>query len=264
MLRTTISLAVLVASATVAHAGQHKYVGVHPISAKADDGLCYIEVPHVHVYAPKRAKVQYRVVDGYYHFVGDPVAYEYDGPKHSYYGHHPIEITVDAPHTEYCYIDGPHYHGFEPPSDATFKVHAGAYWYIGPFDAYYTTHRKQYVRINKVVAHVDYERPVVEFDAPPIGYMGPVVDVHVGVPAAVVDVHGPVVDVHAPAVEVHVPAPSLEVSFGFGAHVHGGHEVHSHRKHKHYKHKRKHYRSERKYYKKRHKRRHKSKLIKRF
>ena len=63
---------------------------------------------------------QYRDHDGFKYFVGDPVAYGWDGEKHAYYGHHPIPVDalVDGdPDTEWCYIDGPHYHAWAPPPD---------------------------------------------------------------------------------------------------------------------------------------------------
>ena len=47
------------------------------------------------------------------YFVGDPVAYKYDGPKHSYKGPHPIHVEAVVggdPDVEYCYIEGPHFH----------------------------------------------------------------------------------------------------------------------------------------------------------
>jgi hypothetical protein len=231
MIRTTLltltAAAVLAALApAMASAQQVRYSGTHPIPASVDGDFCYIEFPHVHMYQPHEAKTLYRVENGHYHFVGDPVAHGYDGPRHSYYGHHPVVIDPDVhihvgqPVTEFCYLDGPHYHGYEPPPGLTFEVKGGAHWYIGKYPKDYHKHRKGYARINAVYKPVVYERPVVVVDAPPVGYVGPVVEVH-----AV-----------APAVEVHVPVPTIDIHVGVPGVVIGGHRHHKHKKYK--KHKR--------------------------
>src|SRR5262245_9087591 len=75
----------VVAIAAPAEAKHFKYRSRHPFRG----GFCHIEVVHVHAYAPSDARL-YRVVDGEYYFVGDPVPFGYDGPKHSYYGAHPV------------------------------------------------------------------------------------------------------------------------------------------------------------------------------
>lgn len=62
---------------------QVHYVGVHPIPKDQGGGLCYIEGPHIHVYAAPNAKVQFRDHRGAYFFSGDPVAYGWDGPRYS-------------------------------------------------------------------------------------------------------------------------------------------------------------------------------------
>ena len=62
----------------------------------------------------------YRDYDGASFFIGDPVAYGYDGPKHASSGHHPVSVGVvagahyDPDDVEYCYLDGPHYHYYAP------------------------------------------------------------------------------------------------------------------------------------------------------
>jgi hypothetical protein len=235
------------AAPTSADAKQHKYVGIHPVGKAKASGFCYIEVPHVHVYEPVRADVLYRVHDDHYYFVGDPVPYGYDGPKVTYYGHHPVEIefVVGAdPHdhgAEYCYLDGPHHHYFTPGPTAKFEVKGDVYWYVGgpvPKPA-------RLAQINGVYARLDYSPPVVEVE-PPVGYVGAVVEVGVP-PPPVVEAHGAVVagagvSAHAGiGVEVAVPAPSLEVRVGLPGVVveeHHHHDVvyvdrHKHRKHKH-------------------------------
>ncbi len=209
------TLATLALAASPAHAEQVSYAGGHPIPAypgTPDGGYCYIEVPHVHVYTPAEPEVLYRVHDNTYHFVGDPVAYHYDGPKYNYYGHHPIHVDISVDihihnhHTEYCYIDGPHYHDYAPPDDIKFELHGDAYWYIGKFPRKYRRERKQLVRINTVYEPIVYERPVVVVEAPPRGYYGPFIEINVNAP--VVEVRPP--EVRA-GVEVHIPVPTIEV-----------------------------------------------------
>jgi hypothetical protein len=238
MMRMRISLSVaaatlaLAAMTSAAHAKQVKYKGKHPIPKAVEGEFCYIEVPHVHAYEPENGKVLYREHQGYHQFVGDPVAYGYDGPKHSYYGHHPVQVDpsihvdVDVdPVTEYCYLDGPHFHHYTPPADITFELKGGAYWYIGKYPQHYHKHKKVYAPINVVYEPIVYERPVVVVEAP-AGYIGPIVDVHVDAP----EVHVETPRVRA-GIEVHVPVPVIEVGIGVG------HHHHVHHKHKHYKHK---------------------------
>lgn len=240
MMRASILAAITFAAIAflaphAASAGQTKYSGVHPIAASPDGGFCYIEFPHVHVYAPEKVDVLYRVNNDHHHFVGDPVAFGYEGPKHAYYGHHPVVIDlsvhlhVGEPATDYCYIDGPHYHGYQPPPDLTFTLKGDAYWYIGKFPPGYHKHKKRLVAINAVYKLIVYTRPVVVFDAPPVGYVGPVVEVA-----------APVVEVTVPPpraeIEVHLPVPSLEINVGGGVIIDHRHR-HRHRHGKHKKHK---------------------------
>ena len=91
-------------------------------------GICYIEGPHVHIYAAN--KLEYRVHDDDNIFVGDPVAHGWDGPKYTYKGPHPMRIEGD-PNEEYCYIEGPHYHAWAPAEGPDFQVVGGAYFYVG-------------------------------------------------------------------------------------------------------------------------------------
>jgi hypothetical protein len=239
MIQTTLltaARAALLAAALVAFwpaqasAEQIRYSGTHPIPEAVDGEFCYIEFPHVHVYKPKHAATLYRVENDHYHFVGDPVAHGYDGPKYSYYGHHPVVIDPDVhihvgePVTEYCYLDGPHFHGYEPPPGLTFELKGGAHWYIGKYPKPYYNNRKRYARVNAVYTPVVYERPVVEVDAPPVGYVGPVVEVVT-----------PAVEVHAPSVEVHVPVPTIDIHVGGPGVIVGGHRHHKHKKFKKYR-----------------------------
>lgn len=246
MTRTRLSLsiaaAMLVGAAVhsaSAHAAQVKFAGEHPIPDAVEGDFCLIAVPHVHIYEPEHPKVLYRVHNDQYHFVGDPVAYGYDGPKHSYYGHHPVHVEpavyvdVDVePVTEFCYLDGPHFHHYAPPPDITFELKGGAYWYIGKYPKDYHRHKKEYVQINVIYKPIVYVRPVVVV-APPAGYLGPVINVDV-------DVDGPDVVVERPHVrsgidvDVHIPVPTIEVGIGVGV-VGGGHHHHHHGKHKKHK-----------------------------
>jgi len=170
----TLIIAAVVALAGTAHADakhQVRYVGIHPIPKSEGGGICYIEGPHVHVYAAD--KLQYRDHRGENFFVGDPVAYGYtpqDGPRHVYKGHHPIHIDAVVgdgdPQTEWCYIDGPHYHYFAPPEGPEFKVEGDAYFYVGEPPRAYIAGRATYMPINKIYTPIVYERPVIAVDAP--------------------------------------------------------------------------------------------------
>jgi hypothetical protein len=220
---------------------QVRFVGIHPIPKAEGGGICYIEGPHVHIYAAN--KLEYRDHGGDAYFVGDPVAYQYDGPKYSYKGPHPIHVEAVVggdPDVEYCYIEGPHYHYFEPEGP-DFKVVGGAYFYVGDPPQAFIEARPTYVGINTYYRPFVYERPVVEVEAP-IGWIGAraefvtpgvVVEtpgVVVAPGAVVVGHHGRAV-VGAPGVvmgagvDVHVavpPPPSISVGIGVGVGVGGG------------------------------------------
>lgn len=242
-MRTQMTLGLVVLVATTAYAGkgrQTRYVGTHPIPAADGGGFCEIEAPHVHVFAP--SKLEYRAHGKDNFFVGDPVAYGYAGPRHAYKGHHPIHVHAvvgdSEDDVEFCYIDGPHFHGFAPPPavKADFQFVGDTYFFIGDPPPTYVEQRPALVKINAVYQPLRYERPVVTVE-PPSAWIG----VRIGGPAAVVDVRAPGVVVEAPrvraGVEVVVPAPSLEVNIGIGGgvivdgHHHG--RAHGHKKHKH-------------------------------
>jgi hypothetical protein len=214
---------VLVAGAAAADADhgtrQVRYIGVHPIPKSEGDGICYIEGPHVHIYGAD--KLQYRVHDGANYFVGDPVAYGWDGPRYAYKGHHPIQVEAVAggdPDEEWCYIGGPHYHYFPAPDDPEFRLVGNAYFYVGTPPKTYVEARPAMMRINAVYAPLIYDRPIVEVDAP-AGWIGARVDlpgVVVAAPSVVVE--RPRAVVVAPNVaigaEVHLPLPSVHVGVG--------------------------------------------------
>jgi hypothetical protein len=132
-LMLAIALIAIAAPTAIAQAKQVRYVGIHPIPKSEGGGMCYIEGPHVHLYAAD--PVQYRDHRGSNYFVGDPVAYGFDGKRYAYKGHHPIHVESvvgdDMADVQYCYIDGPHYHYFAPPDDPEFRVVGGAYFYVG-------------------------------------------------------------------------------------------------------------------------------------
>jgi hypothetical protein len=221
--------------------GQVHYVGIHPIGKVHGGGLCHIEVPHVHVYAPADP-IQYRDYHGDHYFVGDPVAYGWDGDKHSYYGHHPIYVDAviegGAPgEPVYCYLDGPHFHTFEPPVLVApdFQVSGGAYFYIGTPPPIYVEARPKLVAINAIYRPIEYVRPVVTVE-PPSAWIGIRFAVPVAGAAVVVEDAPPPraragVEVHVPAgVEIDVRPPSVEIGIdvGIGVGVGGGGHVHGH------------------------------------
>jgi hypothetical protein len=222
-LRVLITFAfVALFAATPALAGkkfgrQVRFAGIHPVPKSEGGGICHIQGPHVHIYAAN--KLEYRVHDDDNVFVGDPVAYGWDGPKYAYKGNHPIQVNTVVggdPDVVYCYINGPHFHYFEP-EQPDFKLVGGAYFYVGDPPKAYIDARPQYVGINATYEPIVYTRPVVEV-APPQGWIGARVDI-VG-PAVVVDAPPVVVVPARPVVEVHVPTPTIEV--GIGVHVGGG------------------------------------------
>ena len=237
----------------------YKYQGAHPLSAQTEDGFCYIEVPHVHATnLPNKHRSLYRDHRGHHSFVADPVAYGYDGPRHSYYGHHPVAVEVvlgennsyaSGQQLEYCYLDGPHFHLFEPPAGLHFESKAGASWYIGELPEAYVEGKGEFAPVNRVYATLEVERPEVVFEEPPVGYVGPILDVHVVVPGAAVvvepvgvevqghgrghghaDVHG---EIRA-GIEIRVPSPRIEIGVSVPGIVVGGDHHHDHgKKHKH-------------------------------
>src|SRR5438034_9767399 len=89
-------LAVLVATPAAAdphyYGRQVRYLGTHPIPKSEGGGICYIEGPHVHIFAAN--KLEYRPHGDDQVFVGDPVAHGWDGPKYAYKGPHPIHVDA--------------------------------------------------------------------------------------------------------------------------------------------------------------------------
>ena len=250
-MRTILLGLFLVFATTVAFAGkkQVKYIGIHPIPKAEGGGFCNIEGPHVHVFGAN--KLEYRDHRGQNYFVGDPVAYGYDGPRHQYKGHHPIHVDVvvgsPEPDTEFCYLNGPHYHYFVPPEGPEFKVVGDTYFYVdaSPPQAYIEA-RPAMVEVNAVYTPIVYARPVVEVE-PPVGWIGLHATWGVGMAVVTPVVVAPRAHVHTPGVvvdaHVHVPTPTLKVEVGVGigggVMIGGGHHDNGlhrgHHKHKKFK-----------------------------
>jgi hypothetical protein len=222
-----VALALAAVPAVAAGGKQVRYVGIHPLPRSEGGGICYIEGPHVHVYeADKADKVQYRDHRGANYFVGDPVAYGFDGERFAYKGHHPIHVAAvvgdDDPGDVYCYISGPHYHYFAPPDGPDFQVVGGAYFYVGEPPKVYVEARPAMMKINAVYQPLVYERPVITVDAP-VGWIGARAEFIAPAPAAAVVIApaagvvvAPAVGIHVEA-GVHIPLPSVHVGVEVGA-----------------------------------------------
>jgi hypothetical protein len=222
-----IVLACLAASPALADhkfGKQVRFAGIHPIPKNEGGGICYIEGPHVHIYAAN--KLEYRTHGDDHVFVGDPVAYGYDGPKYAYKGPHPIHVDAYVggdPDVEYCYIEGPHYHYFEPGDGDDFKLVGNAYFYVGTPPPAMIEARPQYIGINAYYKPFVYTRPVVEV-APPEGWIG--ARAEFVTPGVVVETPGAVVVDHrggavvapgvgvAAGVSVNIPVPTVSVGVG--------------------------------------------------
>lgn len=172
-MRHTIAFATILmalAAAAPAEAKQHwRYKSRHP---HHHGGFCGNDRPHVHDYAPADARV-YRVVDGEYYFVGDPVAFGYEGPRYAYYGAHPVaEMSVHFGEPVHCYLEGPHYHWYQPPPQTQFALRGGAFWFMGTFDPAFHTHHRRYAVVNEVHRPIRYGRPTVAVVDAPSGWRG--------------------------------------------------------------------------------------------
>lgn len=243
---TLCAFGLLAGLAGVAEADQHRYVGVHPIAESAGGGVCHIRLPHVHVYAPTHAKVAYRDHRGWKHFVGDPVAHGYEGPRHAYHGAHPIHVDVVVEdddwdrghhHVEWCYLKGPHHHVYEPGVSASFEAKGDVYWYVGDYPPAFERRRNLYGRINVVYEPIEYERPEIVVE-PPSGYVNVLV-VSDGPPRHRPPGHSRGRGRSGVRFGIEVPAPSIEVGVGASFGIGHSHDR-RHRKHKKFKRHRKH------------------------
>ncbi|HEY7955440.1 MAG TPA: hypothetical protein VII38_09105 [Polyangia bacterium] len=195
-----LTLAAAVVVSSPAEARHVRFLGPHPIAARHGGGYCYIEGPHIHAYAPDRAALYQQVGDEYV-FTGDPTPFGYDGPRHVFYGHHPILTATGQP--VYCLINGPHYHAFAAPEGPQYKMQGDVAFYIGPP----LPAPPREVR----VVNAEYRpfvtfRPTVEVQPPP-EWHGEVV---VSAPGVVVGAPGVVVGA-PPSVRVYAPRPRVDV-----------------------------------------------------
>jgi hypothetical protein len=181
--------------------GGVKYAGIHPRTGKANGGLCHIEFVHVHSMTPLDPAL-YQQHGGVWIFVGDPVPFGFDGPRHRYYGHHPV--TLDLVFTGggedsvlFCYLDGPHFHAYEPPDDYKFVEKQDVHYFAGEYPPEYEKAKPRYIVVNTATQPLVYERPVI-VGSPPPEYHGPIVQIGFHVPLPVIGVHvgGPPVIVH--------------------------------------------------------------------
>lgn len=189
-----------------------RFLGPHPIAAHIGGGFCYIDVPHVHPYAPDHPALYQRVGDEYL-FTADPVPFGYEGPKTTYYGHHPLllsaELGVAPPRPLFCWLRGPHYHEQPPPQAPGFQVQGGVVFYVGPMDPEAARLRPQL----EPALEAEYrpyvaQRPQVTV-TPPSGWAGEIWVVPPPAPAVqVVAPAAPRVQVVAPSgPNVHIVAP---------------------------------------------------------
>lgn len=149
--------------------GITKYRGIHPLPPHGGQ-FCYLEIPHLHARAPSDMRVYRTLPDQQNVFVGDDVALGYDGPKHAYFGPHPL-TNAALPTTEkfYCYIRGAHYHATAPAAGSSFVLKDGVSWYIGEFGPEFER-EKHNLWINDSGALPTYVPPKATLaDAPP-GY----------------------------------------------------------------------------------------------
>lgn len=175
-MRTSIAflfgVATLVGLAATADAKVVQYRSQHPLPRKIGHGFCYIDVPHVHDFGPSDPRM-YREVNGELYFVGDPAPFDYQGPRYSFYGHHPVaEAGTENGQPVYCYLNGPHYHWYQPPPQAQFQFRGGAYWYTGNYEPVYFQDRPRFGMVNDVYVSMPYQRPMVDITVMPPTFRG--------------------------------------------------------------------------------------------
>jgi hypothetical protein len=164
-----VGLAAVAGLAATAHAHQVEYVSPHPVPPKFGGGFCHIDVPHTHNYPPDDRRM-FRENRGQQFFVGDPVPFDYDGPRYVYFGAHPVlEAEMRFGYPVFCYIKGPHVHGYQPPPQAPYQLSGGAYWYVGSFPPVYYQERPHHAVINEAYTPIRYDRPRVDVTAAPAG-----------------------------------------------------------------------------------------------
>jgi hypothetical protein len=216
-MRPVILLLALVGFAATAEARHVRFLGPHPIAVKYGGGYCYLEVPHLHIYAPDHPALYQQVGDQYV-FTGDPVPFGYDGDRFQYYGHHPVP-GVDG---VYCYIDGPHFHPYRFPESPEYKVQDNVAFYVAPLPEPYLRLKPQRERlVNEEYRAYAHLRPQVVVQPPPEWHGTPYIAVGAPMPPGV-EVRGPTVvatppgayvtppavEVRGPGVEIRGPQPS--------------------------------------------------------
>ena len=143
MKRWMIALATLLVLATVPAMAQDNpgffFRGPHPVPEQVGGGFCTEPLEHHHTYSPLSLEF-YRVVNGVYHFIGDPVYHGYSGNLYYYDERHPIDTVYGG---GYCYIHGPHRHLFRP-SLTHYRVVNGYYRYYGPWSPSFISSRYIY------------------------------------------------------------------------------------------------------------------------
>jgi len=161
-----LAMAALAAGAEAKHK-HHRYWARHPVPVALGGGFCMMDGLHEHSFRPHDGRL-YRKHRGHWYFVGDPVAFGYAGPRYAFYDPHPVvEVGIDFGEPVYCYLDGPHYHGYQPPAAAGFEVHAGVSWYVGGFASSFYQARPRYVVVNHAHRPIHYARPVVDVTVAP-------------------------------------------------------------------------------------------------
>lgn len=208
-----ITVLLALALAAPAEARHVRFAGPHPIAARSGGGYCYIDVPHLHLYAPDHAALYSDGEEGLV-FTGDPTPFGYEGPRYAFYGHHPL---VDAPGVP-CFLDGPHYHALPAPESADWPRRGEVSFYVGAFPPSYYRERPHRER----AIAVEYRpyvalRPTVEV-TPPSEWRGEVwvapPVVQVGVPTVRVSAP-PIIAVRPPTITVEAPPP-IAVAPPFG------------------------------------------------
>jgi hypothetical protein len=130
-----------------------RWRGPHPVAAKAGGGFCQIGRLHFHPYEADPAQELHtfkrRDVRS---FIGDPVAFGYDGNKFAYHHHHPLPAGAGL-----CFIDGPHWHASPPPGG--YKKVEEVSFYVSKLPASYHELRKEAAARTKYYKDAKYERP---------------------------------------------------------------------------------------------------------
>ncbi len=220
-------------AAPAERASQVRFVGMHPVAKSQGGGYCYLEFPHIHRYVPDQIEL-YQQIDGEYIFVGDPVPFGYEGPKSSWYGHHPVVLAVDRDATVprppiFCFIPGPHYHEYGVARGPDYEIQDDAIFYVGVIPPEVVRVRPRMEKVYEA-AYRPYVkmRPTVVVTTPPPRWEGTIWVISTG-PRAVVS--GPRVVVDTPNVVVvspgiHVGGPTMVIGGPTVYHVDDHHDHH--------------------------------------